>query len=141
MDCLGPIPVQTLTTHETEVKQAIMQDITRTTTSQASASINPSTTSHCSHMLTPSVLDSLFTIFPTILPHKSAATPRFLLGDADGANDDHLPQGLEVRYQRRQIFGLLFERSTIRQATRNSVLKFQLLISCELGGSLGCTAC
>ena len=112
---------QTLTMHKTKIKQMIMQAITLTTTSQAITSITPSTTSHRTHVLTASAFDSLFTICPAVLPYKSAAALRFALGDTDSADEDHLPQGREVRDQRWQIFGLLSERSTIKQAIRNSV--------------------
>ncbi|KAF9790688.1 transcriptional regulator of RNA polII, SAGA, subunit-domain-containing protein [Thelephora terrestris] len=104
---------------ETKIKQMIMQAITLTTTSQAITSIAPSTTSHRSHVLTASAFDSLFTICPAVLPYKSAAALRFALGDSDTADDDHLPHGREVRDQRWQIFGLLSERSTVKQAIRN----------------------
>ena len=65
--------------------------------------------------------DSLLTIYPAILPYRSAAALQFSLGDTDSAAEDHLPRGREVRDQRWQIFGLLSERSTIKQAIRNSV--------------------
>ena len=117
--CLGS--PHTLTIHKTKIKQMIMQAITLTTTSQAITSITPSTTSHRRNVLTASAFDSLFTIYPAVLPYKSAAALRFALGDADSADEDHLPQGREVRDQRWQIFGLLSERSTIKQAIRNSV--------------------
>ena len=121
MNHMSLIPMRKLTTRKTKIKQMIMQAITLTTTSQAITSITPSTTSHRSHVLTASAFDSLFTICPAVLPYKSAAALRFALGDTDSADDDHLPQGREVRDQRWQIFGLLSERSTIKQAIRNSV--------------------
>lgn len=113
------LSAQILTGYKTKIKQMIMQAITLTTTSQAITSITPSTTSHRSHVLTASAFDSLFTICPAVLPYKSAAALRFALGDSDSADDDHLPHGREVRDQRWQIFGLLSERSTVKQAIRN----------------------
>lgn len=121
MNLASPTLTQTLTANQTKIKQMIMQAITLTTTSQAITSITPSTTGHRSHVLTASAFDSLFTICPAVLPYKSAAALRFALGDADSADDEHLPHGREVRDQRWQIFGLLSERSTVKQAIRNLV--------------------
>lgn len=96
-----------------------MQAITLTTTSQAITSIVPSNTSHRNHVLTASAFDTLFTICPAVLPYRSAAALGFSLRDSDSVDDDHLPHGRVVRDQRWQIFGLLSERSTVKQTIRN----------------------
>ena len=88
---------QALTIHKTKIKQMITQAITLTATSQAITSIAPSTTGHRSHVLTASAFDGLFTIYPAVLPYKSAAALRFALGDTDSADEDHLPQVLGSR--------------------------------------------
>ena len=97
-----------------------MQAISLTSTSQAITSINPSSSSNRGHILTASSFDSLFTVCPAVLPNKSAAAMRFALGENDTVDDEYFPQGREVGDQRWQIFGLLTERSTIKQALRTS---------------------
>jgi len=103
---------------ETKLKQLIMQAISLTSTSQAITSISPSASNNRGHILTAAAFDSLFTVCPAVLPYKSAAAMRFALGDNDIVDDDHFPQGREVGDQRWQIFGLLAERSTLKQALR-----------------------
>ncbi|KDQ61563.1 hypothetical protein JAAARDRAFT_150350 [Jaapia argillacea MUCL 33604] len=111
---------------EAKLKQLIIQAITLTSTSanisSISLSLAPSLTHprpHSSTVLTSSTFDTLFTLSPAVLPNKSAAAMRLALGDNESSYfDEEVLKEREVRDQRWQMFALLGERSTVKEALR-----------------------
>ncbi|KAF7430511.1 hypothetical protein PC9H_006219 [Pleurotus ostreatus] len=108
--------------YETHIKKLISHALTLSSTSSSISSIQPSIHRNRSHTLTLSDFETLFTISPSILPNNSAAASRLALDDGSGYVDDDEPAVLkdrEVRDQRWQMFALLGERSTVKEALRN----------------------
>lgn len=62
--------------------------------------------------------DTLFTLSPGVLPNRSAAAMRLALGDNDSIDEEHVLKDREVRDQRWQMFALLGQRSTVKDALR-----------------------
>ncbi|KAJ3555591.1 hypothetical protein NM688_g2495 [Phlebia brevispora] len=102
---------------EAKLKQLITQALSLTSASHAITSIKSSGRHTGSH-LTASSFDSLFTISPAVLPNKSAAAMRLAIGENEPSEEDFLSKDREVRDQRWQLFALLGERSTVREALR-----------------------
>lgn len=88
-----------------------------TSTSHAITSIKTSAKHTTSH-LTADSFNTLFTISPAVLPNKSAAAMRLQLGENEVADEPPLLKNREVRDQRWQMFALLSERSTVKEAIR-----------------------
>ncbi|KAI0792129.1 transcriptional regulator of RNA polII, SAGA, subunit-domain-containing protein [Abortiporus biennis] len=103
---------------EAKLKQLITQALSLTSTSHAITSIQTSGKQTTQYPLSASSFDTLFTISPAILPNKSAAAMRLALGENDTYDEEYLLKDREVRDQRWQMFALLSERSTVKEALR-----------------------
>ncbi|KAI0821573.1 transcriptional regulator of RNA polII, SAGA, subunit-domain-containing protein [Irpex lacteus] len=102
---------------EYKLKQLITGALSMTSTSHAITSIKPSSRHSSTSHLSANSFSTLFTISPAMLPYKSAAAMRLALGENDNADDDpYLLRKSEVRDQRWQMFALLGERSTVKEA-------------------------
>ena len=103
-----------------KLKQLITHALTLTSSSLAIDSINPSAPHSRTNVLTLSDFDTLFTVAPAALPNRSAVAMRLALGDNDVFDDEDvvLLKDREVCDQRWQMFALLAERSTLREALR-----------------------
>ncbi|KAL0953541.1 hypothetical protein HGRIS_004763 [Hohenbuehelia grisea] len=109
--------------YETHLKKLITQALTLTSSSASISSIHPSASHTRSHTLPLSAFETLFTISPSILPNNSAAASQLALNDGstylDDDEDAAVLKDREVRDQRWQLFALLGERSTVKDALRN----------------------
>lgn len=102
---------------QAKLKQLIISTLALTSTSHAITSIKTST-KHTGGHLSASSFNTLFTISPASLPNGSAAAMRLALGENDTYDDELLLKDREVRDQRWQMFALLGERSTVKEALR-----------------------
>ncbi|PSR72818.1 hypothetical protein PHLCEN_2v11315 [Hermanssonia centrifuga] len=102
---------------QAKLKQLITEALSLTSTSHAITSIKTSGRHSSSH-LSASSFDNLFTVSPAVLPNKSAAAMKLAVGENEAFDEEFLLKDREVRDQRWQMFALLGERSTIREALR-----------------------
>lgn len=107
-----------LTSLQAKLKQLITQALSLTSTSHAITSIRAAEPHSHSYVLPASSFDSLFTVSPAVLPNKSAAAMRLAIGENEPAEDDFTVKEREVRDERWQLFALLGERSTVKEALR-----------------------
>ena len=106
-------------TAQAKLKQLITQALSLTSTSHAITSIRAAEPHSHSYVLPASSFDSLFTVSPAVLPNKSAAAMRLAVGENEPSEDDIiLKDRAEVKDQRWQLFALLGERSTVKEALR-----------------------
>jgi len=102
---------------EAKLKQMITHVLSLTSSSHAITSIQavekPSTT----YPLSASSFDTLFTISPSVLPTRSAAALRLALGENE-VDEEYLMKEREAKDQRWQMFALLSERSTVKEALK-----------------------
>ncbi|TFK94187.1 hypothetical protein K466DRAFT_536690 [Polyporus arcularius HHB13444] len=103
---------------EAKLKQLITQALSLTSASHAITSIQPTETHSHSYVLPASAFDSLFTVSPAVLPNKSAAAMRLAVGENEPSEDDYVMKDREVKDERWQMFALLGERSTVKEALR-----------------------
>ncbi|KAI0741934.1 transcriptional regulator of RNA polII, SAGA, subunit-domain-containing protein [Daedaleopsis nitida] len=103
---------------EAKLKQLITQALSLTSTSHAFTSIRATEPHSHSYVLPASSFDSLFTVSPAVLPNKSAAAMRLAIGENEAAEDDFTMKDREVKDQRWQLFALIGERSTVKEALR-----------------------
>ena len=103
---------------QAKLKQLITQALSLTSTSHAITSIRTAEPHSHSYVLPASSFDSLFTVSPAVLPNKSAAAMRLAIGENDSSDDDYILKNRETKDQRWQLFALLSERSTVREALR-----------------------
>ncbi|KAH9935941.1 transcriptional regulator of RNA polII, SAGA, subunit-domain-containing protein [Epithele typhae] len=103
---------------EAKLKQLITQALSLTSTSHAITSIRAAEPHSHSYVLPTSSFDSLFTVSPAVLPNKSAAAMRLALGDNEPSEDDFILKDRETKDPRWQLFALLGERSTVKEALR-----------------------
>ncbi|KAJ8515729.1 hypothetical protein ONZ45_g6899 [Pleurotus djamor] len=108
---------------ETHIKKLITHALTLSSTSNSISSINPSEPRNRSHTLTLAAFETLFTVAPASLPNNSAAVSRLSVDDGsrylDGDDEPAILKDREVRDQRWQMFALLSERSTLKEALRS----------------------
>lgn len=103
---------------QAKLKQLITQALSLTSTSHAITSIRAAEPHSHSYVLPASSFDSLFTVSPAVLPNKSAAAMRLAVGENDPSEDDYAMKDREVKDERWQLFALLGERSTVKEALR-----------------------
>ncbi|KAI0793889.1 transcriptional regulator of RNA polII, SAGA, subunit-domain-containing protein [Fomes fomentarius] len=101
-----------------KLKQLITQALSLTSTSHAITSIRAAEPHSHSYVLPASSFDSLFTVSPAVLPNKSAAAMRLAIGENEPSEDDLALKDREAKDQRWQLFALLGERSTVKEALR-----------------------
>ncbi len=93
-----------------------MQALAMTTASHAIAAIHPSAPHSSGHRLAASAFDTLFTISPCILPNRSAAATRLILGENESREDQILAnEDREPSDPRWQMLALLRERSSVNE--------------------------
>ncbi|KAH8104135.1 transcriptional regulator of RNA polII, SAGA, subunit-domain-containing protein [Cristinia sonorae] len=102
---------------EAKLKQMITHVLSLTSSSHAISSIQAVSKPSTSYPLSASSFDTSFTISPSLLPSGSAAAMRLALGENE-VEDEYLVKDREVKDQRWQMFALLGERSTIKEALR-----------------------
>jgi len=108
---------------EYKLKQLITGALSMTSTSHAITSIKPSSRHSSTSHLSVGSFSTLFTISPAMLPNKSAAAMRLALGEDAAAEEDSNPmRGKDVRDQRWQMFALLGERSTVKEALNSRTI-------------------
>ncbi|PCH44243.1 hypothetical protein WOLCODRAFT_76347 [Wolfiporia cocos MD-104 SS10] len=103
---------------EAKLKQLIMHALSLTSTSHAIASIRTASKGSTNYPLSVSSFDTLFTISPAVLPNKSAAAMRMALGDSEAYEEEVPLKDRDVHDARWQLFALLSERSTVKEALR-----------------------
>ncbi|OSD05537.1 hypothetical protein PYCCODRAFT_1457469 [Trametes coccinea BRFM310] len=103
---------------EAKLKQLITQALSLTSTSHAITSIRATEPHSHSYVLPASSFDSLFTVSPAVLPNKSAAAMRLAIGDNEPAEEDVVLKNKDLQDKRWQLFALLGERSTVKEALR-----------------------
>ncbi|PIL24965.1 hypothetical protein GSI_12852 [Ganoderma sinense ZZ0214-1] len=103
---------------EAKLKQLITQALSLTSTSHAITSIRAAEPHSHSYVLPASSFNSLFTVSPAVLPNGSAAAMRLAIGENEPAEDDYAMKEREVKDQRWQLFALLSDRSTVKEALR-----------------------
>ncbi|RPD64413.1 hypothetical protein L226DRAFT_533693 [Lentinus tigrinus ALCF2SS1-7] len=103
---------------EAKLKQLITQALSLTSTSHAITSIRPEEPHSHSYVLPASSFDSLFTVSPAVLPNKSAAAMRLAVGENEPSEDDYAMKDRKVKDERWQLFAMLGERSTVKEALR-----------------------
>ncbi|KAI0675529.1 transcriptional regulator of RNA polII, SAGA, subunit-domain-containing protein [Trametes maxima] len=103
---------------EAKLKQLITQALSLTSTSHAITSIRAAEPHSHSYVLPASSFDSLFTVSPAVLPNKSAAAMRLAVGENDATEDDVILKNKNMQDQCWQLFALLGERSTVKDALR-----------------------
>ena len=104
---------------QAKLKQLITQALSLTSSSHAITSIQPTKASHTqSRVLGISAFDTLLTLRPAVLPNQSAAATRLI---SEGDFRAYFDQ--EVQFKERhtedprwQLFAILAERSTVREA-------------------------
>ncbi|KAI0704289.1 transcriptional regulator of RNA polII, SAGA, subunit-domain-containing protein [Cytidiella melzeri] len=108
---------------EYKVKQLIIGALSMSSTSHAITSIKPSSRHSFTSHLSANSFTTLFTISPAMLPYKSATAMRLALGENDTVEEGpHVSQKKEVNDQRVQMFALLGERSTIKEALNSRTI-------------------
>ncbi|KAL7280759.1 hypothetical protein ACG7TL_005703 [Trametes sanguinea] len=103
---------------QAKLKQLITQALSLTSTSHAITSIRATEPHSHSYVLPASSFDSLFTVSPAVLPNKSAAAMRLAIGDNEPAEEDVVLKNKDLQDKRWQLFALLGERSTVKEALR-----------------------
>lgn len=103
---------------QAKLKQLITQALQLTSTSHAISSIRAAEPHSHSYVLSASSFDSLFSVSPAALPNKSATAMRLAVGDNDTTEDDVILKNKDMRDRRWQLFALLGERSTVKEALR-----------------------
>ncbi|OJT06384.1 hypothetical protein TRAPUB_2758 [Trametes pubescens] len=103
---------------EAKLKQLITQALQLTSSSHAISSIRAAEPHSHSYVLSASSFDSLFSVSPAALPNKSATAMRLAVGDNDTTEDDVILKNKDMRDRRWQLFALLGERSTVKEALR-----------------------
>ncbi|KAI0629279.1 transcriptional regulator of RNA polII, SAGA, subunit-domain-containing protein [Trametes polyzona] len=103
---------------EAKLKQLITQALSLTSTSHAITSIRAAEPHSHSYVLPASSFDSLFTVSPAVLPNKSAAAMRLAVGENEATEDDVVLKNKDMKDRRWQLFALLGERSTVKEALR-----------------------
>ncbi|KAI0343245.1 hypothetical protein BDW22DRAFT_1407141 [Trametopsis cervina] len=102
---------------EYKLKQLITGALSMTSTSHAITSIKPSARHSSTSHLSTSSFHTLFTISPAMLPNRSAAAMRLAMGENDTTEEEpHLLRAKEVNDPRWQMFALLGQRSTVKEA-------------------------
>lgn len=104
--------------HQAKLKQLITQALSLTSSSHAITSIQTSGKQTTQYPLSTSSFETLFTLSPATLPNGSAAATRLVLGENDTYDEEYLLKDREVKDQRWQLFALLGERSTVKEALR-----------------------
>ena len=114
------MPSRHLTTDrpKAKLKQLITQALSLTSTSHAITSIRAAEPHSHSYVLPASSFNSLFTVSPAVLPNGSAAAMRLAIGENEPAEDDYAMKERKVKDQRWQLFALLSDRSTVKEALR-----------------------
>jgi len=103
---------------QAKLKQVISQALSLTSTSHAITSIRTASRTSNNYPLSASSFDTLFTVSPAVLPNKSAAAMRMALGDNEGIEEENPLKDRDIHDHRWQMFALLSERSTVKQALR-----------------------
>ncbi|KAH9945724.1 transcriptional regulator of RNA polII, SAGA, subunit-domain-containing protein [Amylocystis lapponica] len=103
---------------EAMLKNLITQAMALTTSSHAITSIRTSSQHSHSSVLTLASFVTLFTVSPAVLPQRSAAAMRLMLGENDAYEEEFLLKDREVKDQRWQLFAMVAERSTVKEALR-----------------------
>ncbi|KAI0352365.1 hypothetical protein OH77DRAFT_1409403 [Trametes cingulata] len=103
---------------EAKLKQLITQALSLTSTSHAITSIRAAEPHSHNYVLPASSFDSLFTVSPAVLPNKSAAAMRLAIGENEPTEDDVVLKNKDMTDRRWQLFALLAERSTVKEALR-----------------------
>lgn len=102
---------------QAKLKQLITHALSLTSSSHAISSIQGVSKPSTTYPLSASSFDTLFTISPASLPNKSAAAMRLAFGENE-VDDEYLAKEREVNDHRWQMFALLGERSTVKEALK-----------------------
>ncbi|TCD69636.1 hypothetical protein EIP91_006861 [Steccherinum ochraceum] len=102
---------------EAKLKQMITQVLSLTSSSHAITSIQAASKPSATYPLSASSFDTLFNISPSVLPNQSAAAMRLAYGENE-VEDEYLMKDREVKDQKWQMFALLGERSTVKEALK-----------------------
>ena len=102
------------------MKQLISQAISLASFSNAITSIQMSEQHSRIQPLSASAFDALFTLRPAVLPNRSAAAMRLALGENNDLDHEVYLKDRHVTDPRWQLLAMLADRSTIKDAFRET---------------------